>query len=54
MGSEDYIVDDRCIIPPEIKRLSVAELTDKIAEYEETFLPLKQNETEIKLPIHIE
>lgn len=54
MGTKNYVVDDRCIVPPEIKMLSAAELAEKIAEYEEAVLPLKNNEAEIHLPIHIE
>lgn len=34
--------------------LSAAELAEKIAEYVQDLPPLKQNETEIKLPVHIE
>lgn len=33
MGTKNYVVDDRCIVPPEIKMLSAAELAEKIAEY---------------------
>ena len=54
MGPKNYVVDDRCIVPPEIKMLSAAELAEKIAEYVQDLPPLKQNETEIKLPVHIE
>jgi hypothetical protein len=54
MGTKNYVVDDRCIVPPEIKMLSAAELTEKIAEYEQVLPPLKHNEAEIELPIHIE
>lgn len=50
MGTKNYVVDDRCIVPPEIKMLSAAELAEKIAEYVQDLPPLKQNETEIKLP----
>lgn len=51
--SADYVVDDRCVIPAEIKAMSKEELTEKIAEYEKTQKSLKNNEAEIKLPIHI-
>lgn len=51
--SAGYVVDDRCVIPVEIKAMSKEELTEKIAEYEKVQKPLKNNETEIKLPIHI-
>lgn len=51
--SADYVVDDRCVIPPEIKAMSKEKLTEKIAEYEKTQKSLKNNEAEIKLPIHI-
>lgn len=51
--SAGYVVDDRCIIPAEIKNMSKEELTEKIAEYEKAQKPLKNNEAEIKLPIHI-
>lgn len=54
MGTKNYVVDDRCIVPPEIKMLSAAELAEKIAEYEQVLPPLKHNEAEIELPIHIE
>lgn len=54
MGTKNYVVDDRCIVPPEIKMLSAAELAEKIAEYVQDLPPLKQSETEIKLPVHIE
>lgn len=54
MGTENYIIDDRCIVPPEIKSMRAAELAEKIAKYEEAFPPLKNNEAEIHLPIHIE
>lgn len=53
MGTENYVVDDRCIVPPEIKSMSAAELAEKIAKYEEALLPLKNNDAEIHLPIHI-
>lgn len=53
-GTKNYVVDDRCIVPPEIKMLSAAELAEKIAEYEQVLPPLKHNDAEIKLPIHIE
>ena len=53
MGTENYVVDDHCIVPPEIKSLSAAELADKIAKYEETLPPLKHTTAEIHLPIHI-
>lgn len=46
-------LDDRCVIPAEIKAMSKEELTEKIAEYEKTQKSLKNNEAEIKLPIHI-
>lgn len=51
--SADYVVDDRCVIPAEIKAMSKEKLTEKIAEYEKTQKSLKNNEAEIKLPIHI-
>ena len=51
--SADCVVDDRCVIPAEIKAMSKEELTEKIAEYEKTQKSLKNNEAEIKLPIHI-
>lgn len=51
--SADYVVDDRCVIPAEIKAMSKEELTEKIAEYEKTQKSLKNNEAEIKLPIYI-
>lgn len=51
--SADYVVDDRCVIPAEIKAMSKEELTEKLAEYEKTQKSLKNNEAEIKLPIHI-
>lgn len=51
--SAGYVVDDRYIIPAEIKAMSKEELTEKIAEYEKAQKPLKNNEAEIKLPIHI-
>lgn len=54
MGTKNYVVDDRCIVPTEIKMLSAAELAEKIAEYEGALSPLEQNEAEIRLPIHIE
>ena len=54
MGTKNYVVDDRCIVPPEIKMLSAAELAEKIAEYEQVLPPLKHNEAEIELPIHID
>jgi hypothetical protein len=50
MGTKNYVVDDRCIVPPEIKMLSAAELAEKIAEYEQVLPPLKHNEAEIELP----
>lgn len=28
MGTKNYVVDDRCIVPPEIKMLSAAELLE--------------------------
>lgn len=51
--SAGYVVNDRCVIPAEIKAMSKEELTEKIAEYEKAQKPLKNNEAEIKLPIHI-
>lgn len=54
MGTKNYVVDNHCIVPPEIKMLSAAELAEKIAEYEGALSPLEQNEAEIRLPIHIE
>lgn len=54
MKTENYIVDDRCIVPPKIKSMSAAELDEKIAEYIQDLPPLKHNEAEIHLPIHIE
>lgn len=54
MGTKNYVVDDRCIVPPEIKMLSAAELAVKITEHEQVLPPLKHNEAAIKLPIHLE
>lgn len=54
MGTENYIVDDRCIVPPEIESMSAAELADKIAKYEPDPMPLTHNKAKIELPIHIE
>lgn len=51
--SAGYVVDDRCVIPAGIKAMSKEELTEKIAEYKKTQKSLKNNEAEIKLPIHI-
>lgn len=49
MGTKNYVVDDRCIVPPEIKMLSAAELAEKIAEYEQVLPPLKKSAT-VRLP----
>ena len=43
MGTKNYVVDDRCIVPPEIKMLSAAELAEKIAEYVQD-LPRDKNQ----------
>lgn len=54
MGTENHIVDDRCIVSSEIKSMSATKLDEKIAEYEHALPPLKHNAAEIHLPIHIE
>ena len=51
--SAGYVVDDRCVIPAGIKAMGKEELTERIAEYEKVQKPLRNNEAEIKLPIHI-
>mgnify|MGYP006903192037 CR=1 FL=1 len=51
--SAGYVVNDRCVIPAEIKAMRKEELTEKIAEYEKNQSSLKHNEAGIELPIHI-